>query len=131
MKKSLLIIFITILSFFSVTAKEGIWLPMLLQQMNESDMKSMGMRISAEDIYSINHSSLKRTIIVVMEPSKSKVRLSMIILRMDFGPTAWARNFPTQDYLLHCSSAWLTLQSRCLAALFPECGKASAIQLLI
>lgn len=64
MKKTFLISLLTILVIFKVSAKEGIWLPMLLQQMNESDMKSMGMRISAEDIYSVNHSSLKDAILL-------------------------------------------------------------------
>lgn len=37
----------------------GMWIPSLLQGMNEKEMKSLGMKISAEDIYSVNHSSLK------------------------------------------------------------------------
>ena len=37
----------------------GMWLPNLLSGMNESEMKSLGMKISADDIYSVNHSSLK------------------------------------------------------------------------
>ena len=39
------------------------WLPQLLKELNESEMKSMGMQISADDIYSINHSSLKDAIV--------------------------------------------------------------------
>lgn len=37
----------------------GMWIPSLLQGMNESEMKNLGMKISAEDIYSVNNSSLK------------------------------------------------------------------------
>lgn len=37
----------------------GMWIPSLLKGMNESEMKNLGMRISADDIYSVNHSSLK------------------------------------------------------------------------
>ncbi len=48
----------------SVLAGEGMWLPMLLQSLNEKEMKEMGMRISAEDIYSVNHSSLKDAIVI-------------------------------------------------------------------
>ena len=44
-------------------AGEGMWIPMLLQY-NEKDMQAMGMRITAEDIYSINHSSLKDAIVL-------------------------------------------------------------------
>ena len=37
----------------------GMWIPSLLNGMNESEMKSLGMKITAEEIYSVNHSSLK------------------------------------------------------------------------
>lgn len=40
-------------------AVEGMWLPILLKELNEKEMKAMGMRISAEDLYAINRSSLK------------------------------------------------------------------------
>jgi hypothetical protein len=43
-------------------AKEGMWIPTLLQAL-EGDMQAMGMRLSAEDIYSMNHSSLKDAIV--------------------------------------------------------------------
>ncbi len=37
----------------------GMWIPSLLKGMNETEMKNLGMKITAEDIYSINKSSLK------------------------------------------------------------------------
>jgi len=40
-------------------AVEGMWLPVLLKELNEKEMKAMGMRISAEDLYAINRTSLK------------------------------------------------------------------------
>ncbi len=57
----LLLIFIT--NAFIAKADEGMWLPQLLQKLNESRMKSLGMKISAEDIYSINKGSLKDAIV--------------------------------------------------------------------
>lgn len=45
-------------------AGEGMWIPMLLQQLNEPEMVSMGMRITAEDIYSVNKSSMKDAILL-------------------------------------------------------------------
>ena len=44
-------------------AKEGMWLPMFLQQLNEAEMQAMGLELSAEDIYSINNGSLKDAIV--------------------------------------------------------------------
>ncbi|MCB0775456.1 MAG: S46 family peptidase [Chitinophagaceae bacterium] len=44
-------------------ADEGMWLPQLLAKLNESHMKSLGMKISASDIYSVNKGSLKDAIV--------------------------------------------------------------------
>ena len=65
MKNKILILCI-FLSFSAkmLTAGEGMWLPMLLSQLNEKEMRDMGMRITAEDIYSINNSSLKDAIVL-------------------------------------------------------------------
>jgi hypothetical protein len=64
MKRFSLLIVALVLSFRLSFAVEGMWLPILLEQLNEPEMKSMGMRISAEDIYSINKSSLKDAILL-------------------------------------------------------------------
>ena len=58
-------LFLAILALFPALlfAGEGMWIPMLLQY-NEKEMQEMGMKISAEDIYSINHSSLKDAIVL-------------------------------------------------------------------
>lgn len=47
----------------ALRASEGMWIPALLKALNESDMKAMGLKLSAEDIYSINKSSLKDAIV--------------------------------------------------------------------
>jgi hypothetical protein len=39
------------------------WLPQLLKALNEGDMQTMGMKMSAEDIYSVNQGSLKDAIV--------------------------------------------------------------------
>lgn len=44
-------------------ADEGMWLPQLLQSLNEKDMKRLGMKISAADIYNVNKGSLKDAIV--------------------------------------------------------------------
>ncbi len=46
-----------------ISAKEGMWLPILLQKLNADEMQAMGMRISAEEIYSLEQSSLKDAIV--------------------------------------------------------------------
>jgi hypothetical protein len=52
----------SLLVAFGVRANEGMWLPLFLSQLNEAEMKAMGMKISAEDIYSVNKGSLKDAI---------------------------------------------------------------------
>ncbi|MCC5929329.1 MAG: S46 family peptidase [Cyclobacteriaceae bacterium] len=59
----LLALTILILPSWQTRAEEGMWIPMLLKQLNESHMQQMGMRLSAEDIYSVNQSSLKDAIV--------------------------------------------------------------------
>ncbi|MDR9375191.1 MAG: S46 family peptidase [Schleiferiaceae bacterium] len=44
-------------------AHKGMWLPSLLKQVVYDDMRSQGLQLSAENIYSVNHSSLKDAII--------------------------------------------------------------------
>ncbi|MBT7896180.1 MAG: S46 family peptidase [Flavobacteriales bacterium] len=58
-------IFIVAAFFISLPllADEGMWLPHLLKLVNEEDMQAKGLKITAEDIYSINQSSLKDAIV--------------------------------------------------------------------
>jgi hypothetical protein len=44
---------------------EGMWLPLLVQKLNMQKMKSMGLKLTAEDIYSINKGSLKDAVIAL------------------------------------------------------------------
>ena len=61
LKKGLLVF---LLGAFSICrAEEGMWLPQLLETLNEKQMKAMGMKINARDIYSINKGSLKDAIV--------------------------------------------------------------------
>lgn len=63
MKKALLTLFIVASLIAKVRADEGMWIPMLLQD-NEKEMQEMGMNITAEDIYSINNSSMKDAVVL-------------------------------------------------------------------
>lgn len=61
-KKVTLSIFTTLFLTFAVVAEEGMLIPSVLTAF-ESSMQAMGMKLSAKDIYDINHSSLKDAII--------------------------------------------------------------------
>lgn len=42
---------------------EGMWLPLLINRLNYVDMQKMGLHLTAEELYSINNSSLKDAIV--------------------------------------------------------------------
>ena len=46
-----------------VYADEGMWLPMFVERLNYVDMQKMGLQLTPEELYSINHSSLKDAIV--------------------------------------------------------------------
>ena len=62
--KKLLLTLALIGTVCAVRADEGMWLLPYLQKMNIKDMRAEGCRLTAEDIYSVNNSSLKDAIIV-------------------------------------------------------------------
>jgi len=93
-------------------ADEGMWLPMFIERLNYTDMQKLGLQLTAEEIYSVNHSSMKDAIVGLSnepaptgyfctgeivspeglmftnyhwETSKNTVLLSTIILLTDFG----------------------------------------------
>lgn len=65
MKKLFALVFsIVLLSFGTAQADEGMWMLPLLNELNMSDMDSMGIQLTAEEIFSINNSSLKDAIVI-------------------------------------------------------------------
>jgi len=63
-KKSFIILLVSVLTIGSIRADEGMWLLPLLEKLNIGDMQKAGFRLTAEDIYSINHSSIKDAIVI-------------------------------------------------------------------
>jgi hypothetical protein len=65
MRKLNLILLITLFLNGSAEADEGMWLPSLIHKLNILDMQKMGLKLNAEDIYSINNSSLKDAVVAL------------------------------------------------------------------
>ncbi len=61
--RTLLVLLISISITSASFAGEGMWLPIFLKSLNEAEMQGMGMRMTAEDIYSVNKGSLKDAIV--------------------------------------------------------------------
>ncbi len=65
MKKVVLFLFF-VLAFMAIklNAKEGMWIPSLIDEINYEDLKANGFKLKAEDIYSINQACLKDAVVI-------------------------------------------------------------------
>ena len=55
---------VLLISFSQLSAQDGgMWIPSLVKDLNINDMQEMGLKLSAEELYSINHSSVKDAIV--------------------------------------------------------------------
>ncbi|MDV7398092.1 S46 family peptidase, partial [Arthrospira platensis SPKY1] len=64
MKKILIILtLVLVATTFRAKADEGMWLPMFVERLNYVDMQKAGLQLTAEEIYSINQSSMKDAIV--------------------------------------------------------------------
>lgn len=59
MKKILSLLAMALLAVSTAHAGEGMWLLNKLKQVNEAHMRELGFKLTAEDIYSLNHASMK------------------------------------------------------------------------
>jgi len=66
MRKILIIVVISSLCCnVKLKADEGMWLPLLIDRLNYVDMQKMGCHLTADEIYSVNHSSMKDAIVSI------------------------------------------------------------------
>ena len=61
-QKSTVLFLLIFTTVFRSSAEEGMLIPSLIAAF-EDDMKAMGMKLSADDIYSVNNSSLKDAVL--------------------------------------------------------------------
>ncbi|MCK3684001.1 S46 family peptidase [Maribellus sp. YY47] len=64
-RKIKLLLLLSVFAIGTAVADEGMWLPSLIHKLNINTMQQMGCELSADDIYSINHSSLKDAIVAL------------------------------------------------------------------
>jgi hypothetical protein len=66
MKRFLSLLIVLLIQLPLLTfADEGMWLLPLIQQLNIQKLNQMGLQLTADDIYSINHSSLKDAVVAL------------------------------------------------------------------
>ncbi|MBU0488359.1 MAG: S46 family peptidase [Bacteroidetes bacterium] len=61
----IVIIWVSISLHISAIADEGMWIPMLLGEKNYAEMQRLGLKLSPEQLYSINNASLKDAIVML------------------------------------------------------------------
>src|SRR5665647_1437374 len=62
--KKILFFLVFGLAVQSLLAVEGMWIPTLLKKYNIEEMQKMGFKLSAEDIYDVNHASMKDAVVL-------------------------------------------------------------------
>jgi len=63
-KLSILVLVFLLSAGQALKADEGMWIPMLLKKYNIEDMQKKGFKLTAEDIYSINKTSMKDAVMI-------------------------------------------------------------------
>ncbi|WP_128330090.1 S46 family peptidase [Apibacter sp. HY039] len=63
MKRIVLGLCLSVLTLIPAKADEGMWLMMLIKRLNYVDMQKEGLKLTPEEIYSVNNSSLKDAIV--------------------------------------------------------------------
>lgn len=64
MKKLVLFFVVSLFSISLLIAKEGMWIPLLLEKYNLAEMQEMGFKLTAQDIYHVNNSSMKDAVVI-------------------------------------------------------------------
>ncbi len=64
-RKLFLLLFLIVITNLLAKADEGMWLPMLISKYNTDAMQKMGLKLTAEQIYSVNQACLKDAIVAL------------------------------------------------------------------
>ncbi len=62
--RRLVLLLVLMTMFSNLWAKEGMWIPTLLKKYNIEEMQRMGFKLTAEDIYDVNHASMKDAVVL-------------------------------------------------------------------
>lgn len=55
---------VSIIIILKLSAKEGMWIPTLLEKYNLAEMQQMGFQLTAADIYDVNNASMKDAVVI-------------------------------------------------------------------
>lgn len=64
MKRISIFLLFTVLFISQLLAKEGMWIPLFLEKYNIEEMQKMGFKLTAQDVYDVNNSSMKDAVVI-------------------------------------------------------------------
>ncbi|MDO9185703.1 MAG: S46 family peptidase [Bacteroidia bacterium] len=101
MKKIIIALLVSILTIGTTIADEGMWLPMLLKN-NYAQMQKMGLKLTPEQLYDLNHSSLKDAIVWFNGGCTSEIisEQGLLLTNHHCGYDAIAKHSTTADNIL-------------------------------
>lgn len=99
--KKIIILFASVLIVSTSIADEGMWLPMLLKN-NYEQMQKLGLKLTADQLYDINHSSLKDAIVWFNGGCTSEIisEQGLLLTNHHCGYDAIAKHSTTADNIL-------------------------------
>ena len=99
--KKIIILFASVLIVSTSIADEGMWLPMLLKN-NYEQMQKLGLKLTADQLYDINHSSLKDAIVWFNGGCTSEIisEQGLLLTNPHCGYDAIAKHSTTADNIL-------------------------------
>ncbi len=101
MKRKIIALFVSSLIISTAIADEGMWLPMLLKN-NYAQMQKLGIKLTPEQLYDINHASLKDAIVWFNGGCTSEIisEQGLLLTNHHCGYDAIAKHSTTADNLL-------------------------------
>jgi len=64
MIRKFILLAVSITIILKLSAKEGMWIPILLEKYNLAEMQQIGFRLTASDIYDVNNASMKDAVVI-------------------------------------------------------------------
>ena len=95
----------------SVFADSGMWLPILLKQ-KEAEMQQLGFKLTAEDVYSVNHSSMKDAVVLFGKGCTGEVisQKGMLLTNHHCG-YSYIQRYSTMENNILQNGFWATSES--------------------
>ncbi len=62
--RKITLLFLALVIISQLSAKEGMWIPILLEKYNFAEMQEMGFKLTVQDIYDVNHASMKDAVVI-------------------------------------------------------------------